>query len=122
MESDLYQAEILDRYHHPRHAGEPEKYSRKLEGANRSCGDEICFFLTESNGIVNELQFTSRACAICTASADLLADRLIGQPIQSIGQISTDDVKKMIGLTLSPIRLKCALLPLETLKAALEAE
>ena len=116
MDDNLYQEQILDRYHHPHHHGVIEGV-RKREGANRTCGDELVIYLQEDNGQIKDVRFTSRACAICTASADLLADRLIGQPISEIDKITPADIQQMLGLPLSPIRLKCALLPLETLKA-----
>jgi nitrogen fixation NifU-like protein len=115
MDANLYQEQILDRYHHPRHQGIIED-AAKHEGANRTCGDEITIYLRTDAGVITDLRFESRACAICTASADLLADRLISQPETEIAQITPKEVQKMLGIPLSPIRLKCALLPLETLK------
>lgn len=90
--------------------------TEKHQGANRSCGDELTITLRVENGKVKDARFESRACAVCTASADLLLDKVIGQRRALADDITTEDVQRMIGLTLSPIRLKCALLPLETLK------
>lgn len=117
MDNELYQEQILDRYHQPRHRGSLEHATWRLEGANRTCGDELVMHVQRSGDSIKVIKFESRACAICTASADLLIDQLIGQPLATIDQMTAADIQQMLGLPLSPIRLKCALLPLETLKS-----
>lgn len=117
MDADLYQEQILDRYRTPRHEGEIKHATVAAEGANRSCGDELTIWLRVVNGRIAEASFRARACAVCTASTDLLLDRIIGQRSSIISELTADDIQKLIGLPLSPMRLKCALLPLQTLKA-----
>lgn len=116
MDNELYQEQILDRYHQPRHHGSLQHPTKKLEGANRTCGDELTMYVQLAGDTIKEIRFESRACAVCTASADLLIDRLIGQPVALLDELDAADIQNMLGLPLSPIRLKCALLPLETLK------
>jgi len=116
MEDNLYQEQILDRYHHPHHLGEIKDATFKLEGANRSCGDELQIYIQTDDQLITDARFTAHACAVCTASADLTLDRIIGQPTTTIDSLTADNVKESIGIPLSPIRLKCALLPLETLR------
>lgn len=118
---DLYQQQILDRYKNPQHAGSVDEPTHTAEGANHSCGDEISWHLkVDQQGRVAELKHITRACAVCTASADLLAETFLNQPDTTILQTDAEAVKELLGIPLSPTRLKCALLPLETLKIALK--
>lgn len=118
---DLYQQQILDRYKHPQHAGTIEDPTHTAEGANHSCGDEITWHIKrDQRGRVVDLKHITRACAVCTASADLLADEFLNQSDTTILQTDAEAVQNLLGIPLSPTRLKCALLPLETLKLALK--
>jgi nitrogen fixation protein NifU and related proteins len=114
---NLYQAQILDRSKHPRFGGVIEQPTHQSEGANLSCGDEIAWTacIADDNKIT-ELKHKTRACAVCAASADLLAEELQGKSPQEIQDWNTERVTEMLGIPLSPVRLKCALLPLEALK------
>lgn len=110
---DLYQQQIIDRYKHPQFAGPLAGATHTAEGANLSCGDEIRLELIMDGDIVQQIRHTSRACAVCSASADLLAEALINQ---KIGAVEPEAHLETLHIPLSPIRRKCALLPLETLK------
>lgn len=114
--TDIYQENILDHYKNPRNFGELNKCTHQLTGANISCGDEITWYLDINNNKIAKANFTGRACAICTASCSILSTQLIGKTIQEISDLKTKDITDNIGIPLSPVRLKCALLPLETLK------
>lgn len=116
MESELYQEQILDRYHHPRFRGQVLEPTHVAEGANLSCGDELKITARVEKGRFADLKFESRACAICTASTDLLLEKMLNQPVTDVEKLEGTDMQKLIGLPLSPIRLKCALLPLSALK------
>jgi nitrogen fixation NifU-like protein len=69
---------------------------------------------------VEEILHTTRACAVCTASADLLAEYATGKDVSEVAALSTEQMVEMVGIPLSPIRLKCALLPLQTVRRALD--
>jgi nitrogen fixation NifU-like protein len=114
--NELYQAQILDRSKEPRYRGVLDNPTHRAEGANLSCGDEISWEALVSDGKLTQLKHHGRACAICTASADLLAEIFEGKQLSEIQTYTTEQVQEMIGIPLSPIRLKCALLPLEALK------
>lgn len=110
---------IFDRYKHPQHAGILEDATYKAEGANPVCGDELIFFLKTAGETVVAATHQTRACAICTASADLLAEDLIGKLLSDLQELSNEDITGWLDIPLSPLRLKCALLPLETARLAL---
>lgn len=116
MSSELYQEQILDHYHHPHNFGELPHPDERVAGANLSCGDEIVVTVKYEDDRVNEIAFSGRSCAICTAAASMLTDELKGKSVKEIARLNKEDILRLIGIELSPIRLKCALLPLETVK------
>lgn len=114
---NLYQEQILDHYKNPRNWGQIKDAQKVLKGANVSCGDDLIFYLKlDKKQKINGVKWQGRACAICIASASMLSEQIIGQTPEEIQNIAIDQIKKNLGIALSPIRLKCALLPLETLK------
>ncbi len=118
---DIYQNQIISRSQRPEFGGTLEQPTHIAEGANLSCGDEVRWELQILDGRIADIKHQCRACAICTSSADLLAERLHHQPKEVLDQLRAGDVQAMMGIPLSPIRLKCALLPLETLRSLKEA-
>lgn len=107
---------VVERAQQPRFSGTVTNATHTATGANMSCGDEVAFELrVDEHGLIQEIKHSSRACTICTASADLLAESLIGTPVSEVAYLSAHTHLERIALPLSPIRQKCALLPLETL-------
>ena len=116
---DLYRDYILEHYRKPHNFGVIEEPSATYEGANPLCGDRITMQLGVKDGVVEDIGFTGRGCAISQASASLLTDEIKGKPIESAAGMSADDVLELLGIEISPARMKCALLSLETLQGAL---
>jgi len=114
----LEQQQIFELYKHPRYAGEVTSPDLVAEGINESCGDEVRFTMRLAGETFAEIRHVTRGCAICTAAADLLAARLEGKSVACLGELSNNDISSELGIPLSPVRLKCALLPLETLRQA----
>lgn len=117
---DLYRDEILEHYRRPHNFGTLEHPDASYEGANPLCGDRMTLMLdVDEAGTVTDVAFTGRGCAISQASASLLTDTLRGRTITELGQLAKDDVLELLGIEISPARLKCALLSLDTLQRAL---
>jgi len=116
----LYRDYILEHYRHPHNFGIIEAPDARYEGANPLCGDRITMMLGIRNGVVAEVAFTGRGCAISQASASLLTDEIKGKPVDEVAKLTADDVLDLLGIEISPARLKCALLSLETVSRALE--
>ncbi len=118
--SELYRQQIIDRSRNPQYGSPLAHPTHQGEGANLSCGDEISWEMeVNETGSIVALAHQTRACAICAASADLLAEHAIGKPYDTLNTITPKDIQRLLGdLPLSPVRLKCALLPLETLRGA----
>ena len=117
---DLYRDYILEHYRHPHNFGIIEAPDARYEGANPLCGDRITMMLGIRDGIVAEVAFTGRGCAISQASASLLTDEIKGKPVDEVAKLTPEDVLELLGIEISPARLKCALLSLDTVSHALE--
>jgi nitrogen fixation NifU-like protein len=116
---DLYRDYILEHYRHPHNFGVLEAPTASYEGANPLCGDRITMMLGIRDGKVAEVGFTGRGCAISQASASLLTDEIKGKPVADVARMTSRDVLDLLGIDISPARLKCALLSLDTLEHAI---
>ena len=115
---DLYRDYILEHYRRPHNFGVIEDADASYEGANPLCGDRITLMLGVKDGIVDRVAFTGRGCAISQASASLLTDEIKGKPLSEIALMGKDNVLQNLGIEISPARMKCAMLSLETLRDA----
>jgi nitrogen fixation NifU-like protein len=116
---DFYRENILDHYKNPRNHGHIDHPSAVAEGVNPLCGDELAIELKVEDGIVTDVRYNGRGCAISQAAASMLSDAVKGKPVAELSQIGKDDVLDELGIPLTPIRLKCALLSVGVLKVAL---
>ena len=114
---DLYREVILDHYQHPHNHGTLADPDITFEDSNPLCGDKIRVDLKVENNIVKQVRFSGKGCAISQASASMLTDELIGKSLDDIKKIDKDFVFEMLGIPLSPSRVKCALLSLKVVKA-----
>jgi nitrogen fixation NifU-like protein len=117
---DLYRDYILEHYRRPHNFGVLEQPSASIEGNNPLCGDRITLQLHVSDGVVDQVAFTGRGCAISQASASLLTDEIKGKPIADVAGFRADDLLDLLGIEISPARLKCAMLSHDTLQKALD--
>ncbi len=116
---DLYRDYILEHYRRPHNFGVLDAPTASYEGSNPLCGDRITMMLGIKDGVVDEVAFTGRGCAISQASASLLTDEIKGKTVEEVEKLTPDDVLDLIGVEISPARLKCALLSLDTVAHAL---
>ncbi|MES2209783.1 MAG: SUF system NifU family Fe-S cluster assembly protein [Chloroflexota bacterium] len=116
---DLYRDYILEHYRRPHNFGVLEHANASHEGANPLCGDRITLQLRLADGKVAGVGFTGRGCAISQASASLLTDEIKGKPVADAAAMTSQDVLDLLGIDISPARLKCALLSLETMQLAI---
>ena len=117
---DLYRDYILEHYRRPHNFGVLDGATLSQEGANPLCGDRITMQLRVRGGVIDGVGFTGRGCAISQASASLLTDEIKGKGVDTAGAMTATDVLDLLGIEISPARMKCALLSLETLQGALE--
>ena len=117
---DLYRENILDHYRHPRFKGKLEPHTHRHHEHNPVCGDELQVdLLVNDDGIVEQAAFSGHGCAISQASASMLMERIQGKPLEEVKKISKEDILEDLGIPIGPVRLKCALLSLKTLKGSI---
>ena len=116
----MYQEQILDHYKNPRNAGKIENADVHHHEKNPLCGDELDVYLVISKGgKINDLKIQAHGCAISTASASMLTEKVKGKNIDEIKKLKKDDILEMLGIPISAARLKCALLSMDTFKNAI---
>ena len=141
---DLYQEVILDHGKHPRNHRHPPEANREARGDNPLCGDRITVYVTISDaGIIEDVAFEGRGCAISTASASLMTEVIRGKTeaeaqslFESFHELCTegedasgahhavdedamDRLRVLAGVREFPVRVKCATLAWHTLNAAI---
>jgi nitrogen fixation NifU-like protein len=136
---ELYREVILEHARRPRNLGELPDADRHVHGDNPLCGDEVTVHVKfGANGDVADIAFTGNACSICMASASLMTqkvkrrtraeagslwqrfhDMLIAQPEPEADE-SLGDLLALRGVRKFPMRVKCATLPWQALKEALD--
>jgi nitrogen fixation NifU-like protein len=116
----LYREVILDHYKSPRHHGLLDPNDAIAEGQNPLCGDEVTVSVRfGEEDVIQSVGFEGRGCAISQAATSMLTDLVIGRTVQDVASMSKDELLEEIGIPLTPVRLKCALLGLGVLKVAL---
>jgi nitrogen fixation protein NifU and related proteins len=116
----LYREVILDHYKNPRGHGVIEGADAEADGQNPLCGDEVSIYVVFGEGdTIEDVKFSGRGCAISQASTSMLMEMVKGRSAGEVATMSKDDLLEEVGIPLTPIRLKCALLGLWTLKVAL---
>jgi len=113
---DIYRQNILDHYQSPRNFGTLEHPDISAEDSNPLCGDVIRIDLKIQDGKVADVRFTGKGCSISRAAASMLTEEIRGKSLEEVKRIGKDEVLEMLGIELGPVRLKCALLALKTLK------
>jgi len=109
--SDIYRQQILDHYKNPRNHGELEDPTFSHVGENPMCGDRIELDVAlDEEGRIERVAFQGEGCAISQAAASLLSEELPGLTIEELQAMDRDDVIELLGVDISPMRVKCAVL------------
>jgi nitrogen fixation NifU-like protein len=117
---NVYREHVLDHYRHPHNEGILEDADISWELDNPVCGDLVRFDVRLEDGRVSETRFSGRGCVICMASASMLTDEILGKSVEELELMADEDVFRMLGVTLGPVRAKCGLLPLRVLQEGIE--
>jgi len=137
---DLYREIILDHYKNPRYKGELPLPALKVEGANPLCGDQLSLYLEVREGKIHELRIRTLGCSISQASASMMAEAIKGKELKEVEELiegfkemilnkngtsmsaeKLGDLETLQGVKKYPVRIKCALLPWNTLIEALKS-
>jgi nitrogen fixation protein NifU and related proteins len=117
----MYREVILDHYKNPRGHGVIEDADAQAEGMNPLCGDEVSIYVAfgDDGETIEDVKFAGRGCAISQAATSMLVEMAQGKTADEIAALDKDELLDEIGIPLTPVRLKCAMLGLTTLKVAL---
>lgn len=139
---ELYQEVILDHGKSPRNFGKPADFTCESNGHNPLCGDTVTIYLQVEAGVVVDVGFEGRGCAISIASASMMTEILRGKNFAQVramferfhhlvtedeaacqGGFDSDEFDKLMvlsGVREFPMRVKCATLAWHTMQAALK--
>ena len=116
----FYRQKILDHYKNPCNQGQITNADCHQFLDNPLCGDIIDVYLKISNNKIQDIKFKAKGCAISIAAMSMLSERVKGQKIKEVLLFNKENILKMLGIPLSPTRLKCGILGLTALKQCLE--
>jgi nitrogen fixation NifU-like protein len=116
MIKDIYKEKILDHYKNPRNYRKMKNAQTVIHVKNPSCGDEINLYIFFEGGKVKDVSFKSAGCVISTAATSMMTEKIKGMSIKELKKLDEKVILKMLRIPISPVRMKCALLPLEALK------
>jgi len=135
---DLYREIILDHYQNPRGKGDIENPSVKVHGHNPLCGDEVNIMVVMDGDRVTNLAFSGRGCSISQASASMMTESIKGMPSEDADELiagfremmvgdgsldglnGNEELEALQGVKKYPVRVKCAMLPWNALREALD--
>jgi len=136
---DLYQEAILDHYKKPKNFHKIDHANRQADGYNPLCGDKLSVFIRMENGLIQDIGFIGTGCAISTASASMMTESLRGKTESEAKAVfecfhhlvtnhseyqsksaSLGTLAVFSGVREYPVRVKCATLAWQTMRAALE--
>jgi len=118
MDSSIYREQIIELYEHPLNYGELDSPDFSYEEDNPLCGDVIRIDVKlDEEDRVAEVSWTGQGCAISQASASLLTEEIKGMTLEEVKAFSKEELLDLVGVPLSMMRVKCALLSLKVLKA-----
>ncbi|MEO6867051.1 MAG: iron-sulfur cluster assembly scaffold protein [Gaiellales bacterium] len=115
---DLYREYILEHYRNPLNYGSMEDPTFSADGQNPTCGDElhVAVEVDEATQRITKVRFTGQGCAISQAAMSILSEEIIGKQLDEVAAMGREDIVELLGIDLTPVRLKCALLGLVVVK------
>jgi nitrogen fixation protein NifU and related proteins len=134
LSDDLYRETILDHYHNPRNQGELAEPTVVVEGVNPLCGDELTLHLDVHDGTIKDIRLKSRGCSISMASGSMMTESVHGRSLEQVEAYAQlfktmmlgkeelvelpedlEELEALAGVRKYPVRIKCAILPWNTL-------
>jgi nitrogen fixation NifU-like protein len=108
---------IIEHYKNPQNFGHLENPDIVHEEGNPSCGDQIRIELKIDNDKITDVRFSGKGCAISQAAASILTEAIKGKTLDEVKQFDKQKMLDLLGIEVSAMRLKCALLALKVVKA-----
>lgn len=137
---ELYQSIILDHNRRPRNFGEMSGATGHSHARNPLCGDEVDVWVKVQDGRIDDVSFRGTGCAISRAAASMMTTAVKGKTVAEAGELfdtfqavvtggvpaeEANSMDKSVavfsGVAKFPVRVKCAVMPWHSLKAAIAA-
>lgn len=115
----LYTEELLEHYRNPQNFHKMEQPTSTVTLRNPLCGDVLTLYLQTKRRAVIDASFQGEGCSISIAAASIFTQYLKGKSTTVLQKIDAKRMMSIVGITVSPGRIKCLLLPLEALKQSL---
>jgi nitrogen fixation NifU-like protein len=134
---DFYDQMILDHSKRPRNFRLLQDPNKSIQGYNPICGDDITLYFNFENGLIRDISFQGKGCALCTASASMLTESAKGKTVSEAenlfnrmrelittgkGDAELGKLSVFSAVHRRPERIKCAILPWHALMGALKGE
>ena len=116
----IYRENILDHYMHPQNFGRLEKFDFQFREFNPLCGDEETVQIKVENNIIKDIKFFGKGCAISMAASSMLFSEVKNKTLDDAEKITKENVFELLSVPISPVRVKCACLPLEALRRVIK--
>jgi nitrogen fixation NifU-like protein len=137
--ADLYRAVVVEHGRRPRNVGILATATHVADGDNPLCGDVVRVAVEVADDRLVAIRFSGESCAIATASASLMSERLTGLGLRDAAHVADamavlcatgvrlgPDLEAALGDLVAfadvhrhPVRVGCAMLPWRTLRVAL---
>ncbi len=114
-----YSPAVRERWRHPTRRGELGDATAVAEGTNPLCGDRVRFQLRVRQRRIEAARHSGESCALCSAAADVIAERVERQPVERAGALSEAEVLEALAAQVPAARRGCVQLPLRVLAQAL---
>ncbi|MEM4554347.1 MAG: iron-sulfur cluster assembly scaffold protein [Candidatus Anstonellaceae archaeon] len=115
----LYEENIIDHYKRPRNHKVLDSCSAEAVDENLLCGDRVRVQLKIEDGKIADIGFQTEGCVICTASASMLSEEMLGKSLKEAEAADERLLLALLGIEPGPARRGCAMLPLKVFKLAL---
>ncbi len=117
MSLDIYAENIMDHFNDPRNKGQIKNPDIKHKEFNPFCGDQIEITVKlDSKKNIEEIKFQGKGCSISQASASMLTDLVKKKSTEEVKKLSKEDILDLLNIPIGPVRMKCALLALDTIQ------
>ncbi len=118
---EMYQDHILDHYENPSHRGTLTLPTFEIRDLNPLCGDEVCIQVRlDAQEHLEAIRFEGKGCVISLAAASMLMEVVEGKTLAEVKQMGREEMLALLGVPLTLMRVKCAMLPLRALGKAIQ--
>lgn len=114
-----YREAIIEHYKNPMNHEVMEDATIDLEDENPVCGDKVHVYLKMEGDKIERVTFQGKGCTISQAATSILTDELPGMTADEALEIDQEEIRELLSVPLSPVRLKCALLGIKVIQQAL---